>query len=305
MSKLFLCIALAIISGMLLNSCNSCNKKKEPIQTLKIGYIPILDCSQLFVAKELGYFEKHNINVELIPVEGGSKILQALAANEIDVAFSNLASVVFYEQNFDPLQILSGGTLMNHEYTEGGLVVLESSGIKKIEDFKGKIIAVNALNNIVHLAIVRILKKHGLTSKDVSIVEMKFSDMPIALRSKRIDIASLPEPILTMSKQEGGLFDFGDYIVLAFDEVYVTGFFTTKNKQSQNEELFKRYNSAIAEATETLNKYNDSVLNAISKYTKISPEIITSSGKPLFVNEIPDNSITTMKKYLNEESFIK
>jgi len=293
---------------LLIPSCiNNKNKsdKNDEHDILKIGMIPITDCSQLYVAQEFNIFEKYGIKAELIPVAGGAKILQSLAANELDIAFSNLSSIVFYENNFDKLVNLSGGTLMNHEYSEGGLVSLDNGNIKSIEDFKGKIIAVNTLNNIVHLSIVKILKKHNLSSDDVIIVEMKFSDMTLALRSNRIDIATLPEPILSMSMNDGDLKNFGDYIVLAFGENYVTGYYTTETKYKSNETVYKRFNLAIDEATDILNTYSDSVIHAISNHTKISTELIQASGKPLFVKGVPNEAIDKMKTWLNEESFIK
>jgi NitT/TauT family transport system substrate-binding protein len=272
---------------------------------LKVGMIPILDCSQLYVAKEFEIFKKNGLNVELIPIGGGSKILQSLAANELDVAFSNLSSVVFYENNLGELINLAGGTLMNEEYTEGGLVTLDKGELNSIEDFKDKTIAVNSLNNIVHLAVVKILKKNNLDPSDVNIIEMKFSDMPLALRSNKIDVATLPEPLLTLAKQEGGIKDFGDYIVMAFGENYVTGYYTSESKLKGSEEKFERFNKSMQEATDILNKYSDSVVNTISKYTKVPANVIRQSGKPLFVKNVPDQAKARMKNWLNEESFVK
>ncbi len=281
------------------------NNKNNKVKHLKVGMIPITDCSQLFVAKEFGIFAKNGLEVELKPIGGGAKILQSLASNNVDVAFSNLTSVAFFEKNFEKLIPLAGGTLMNDKYTEGGLVCLKSNEINSIKDFKGKTIAVNSLNNIVHLAVVKILKKNGVSLSDVKIVEMKFSDMPSALSSKRIDVATLPEPILSLSINEGNFKSFGDYIVLAFGEYYVTGYFTTNNIYNKYKTKFEKFNKSIQEATIILNNFNDSISNAVSKYTRVSPEVIKSAGKPFFVNEVPHNALEKMNNWLYEESFIK
>ena len=306
MKKYIIFLAYLFIALIIVSCTNSgSNEKENQKEHLRVGMIPITDCSQLFVAKEFGIFAKYGIEVELIPVGGGSQILQSLASNDLDVAFSNLTSIVFFEKNFEELVSLSGGTLMNEEYTEGGLVCLENNGINSIDDFRGKTIAVNSLNNIVHLAVVKILKKNGINPTEVTIVEMKFSDMPSALSSKRIDVATLPEPILSLSMNEGSFKNFGDYIVLAFDEYYVTGYFTTNNVYSKSKSKLDKFNKSIQESTEILNTFNDSVINAISKYTKVSPEVIKTAGKPLFVNEVPEDALDKMSNWLYEESFIK
>lgn len=281
------------------------NKNENNVEQLKVGMIPITDCSQLFVAKELGIFSKNGLDVELIPIVGGSQILQSLASNDLDIAFSNLTSIVFFEKNFEKLVSLSGGTLMNDEFTEGGLVCLKNNGINSIDDFKGKTIAVNSLNNIVHLAVVKILKKNGINPSDVTIVEMKFSDMPSALSSKRIDVATLPEPILSLSLNQGNYQNFGDYIVLAFGEYYVTGYFTTNSVFIKSKSKLEKFNKSMQESTKILNTFNDSVVNSISKYTKVSPDVIKSAGKPLFVDNVPEEALNKMSNWLYEESFIK
>jgi len=307
MNKFYLIAKMMAILFFIIIGCSEKKKSNDTkeVLSLNVGMIPITDCSQLFVAKEFGIFENNGLDVKLIPVSGGSQILQALAANEIDVAFSNLASIVFYENNFEKLKNLNGGTLMNEEFSEGGLVCLDNGVINSIKDFKNKIIAVNSLNNIVHLAVVKILKKHGISLQDVTIVEMKFSDMNLALRSNRIDIATLPEPLLTMSSGDGKLKNFGDYIVMAFGENYVTGYYTTTLNFDKNTALYQKFNKSMNESTDLLNTFNDSVVNAISKYTKVSDRLIKSSGKPLFVKGVPEEALIGMKNWLNEESFIK
>ena len=296
---------LLFFTFVVLFSCNNSTKNDSQNISLKVGMIPILDCSQLFVAKEFKIFEKNGLDVELIPIGGGSKILQSLAANELDVAFSNLSSIVFYENSFSDLINLTGGTLMNEKYTEGGLVSLDKGEINSIEDFEGKTIAVNALNNIVHLAIVKILKQNNLSISDVNIIEMKFSDMPLALRSNRIDVATLPEPLLTMNIEQGDIKNFGDYIVMAFGENYVTGYYTSENKFRDSGDKFEKFNRSMSEATDLLNTYSDSVVNAISKYTKVPKKMIYLSGNPLFVKGVPNEAKNKMKNWLYEESFIR
>jgi len=129
---------------------------------LKVGIIPITDCSQLYVAKQMEIFKRHGLDIDLIPMAGGSQILQALSTGTVDIAFSNLASVVFYEKNAGKLQRLAGGTLMNAEFSEAGLVVLAASSppITNLQELKGKTIAVNTRRNIVDLAVLRALRKH-------------------------------------------------------------------------------------------------------------------------------------------------
>ena len=124
------------------------NEPPSEISKIKIGIIPITDCAQIYVAKYTGIFGKYDLEVELVPLAGGATILQALSAGSVDIAFSNLASVVFYEKNVGKLQRLEGGTFMNAQFSEAGLVVRADSGINNLSDLRGKTIAVNSLKTL-------------------------------------------------------------------------------------------------------------------------------------------------------------
>ncbi|MBI1826042.1 MAG: ABC transporter substrate-binding protein [Planctomycetes bacterium] len=270
---------------------------------LKIGIIPITDCSQLYVAKHTGVFARHGLDVEFVPMAGGAAILQGLSSGSIDVAFSNLASVVFYEKNAGALQRLNGGTAMSAKYSEAGLVVRADSGIGDLLGLRGKTIAVNSLRNIVDLAVVRALRMRGVPATEFRLVELPFKDMEAALRGDRIDAATLPEPILTRAMSAEGLKNLGDHFVLAFGEMYSTGYFTLPNRFAATKDTFERFNASIREATPIANAYSGEVLQAISKETKIAESDLQRAGRPQFVESVPDTALEQMRTWLREEGF--
>ncbi|MGH7774065.1 MAG: ABC transporter substrate-binding protein, partial [Candidatus Binatia bacterium] len=235
---------------------------------IRVGFIPITDCGQLYVAKDLGIFERYGLDVELVPMAGGAAILEALSSGSVDIGFANLASAVFYEERVGKLQRLAGGTFMNAQYSEAGLVVLNDSRIRNLTDLRGKTIAVNSVRNIVDLAVLRALRNQGIRSSEVRLVEMPFPNMEAALRAKKIDAAALPEPLLTKAMAGGGLTNLGDHFVLAFGEMYSTAYFTSESRFSSRSDAFERFNQAMTEATPTTNGFNGKVLDAVSRYTK-------------------------------------
>lgn len=272
---------------------------------LKVGIIPITDCAQLYVAQQEGIFEKHGLDVEFVKLPGGAVILQALSAGEVDVAFTNLGSVVYYEKNVAKLKSLAGGTLMNSEYSEAGLVVRADSGINDLEGLKGKTIAVNTFKNIVDLAVRRALRKQGVPPSEVKLVELRFQHMEAALRSGQIDAATFPEPILTKAMASGGLRNLGDHFALAVGEMYATGYFTTSAKFSDHQDAFQRFNKAMRESTSIANAFGPKALDAISKYTNVKVSDLEKSGRARFIEELPATAIGQMSEWMQEEGFFE
>lgn len=303
-SGVLLILSLAILACGLSSGC----RQKKPLSQktkIKIGIIPITDCAQVYVAKHTGAFERHGLDVEFVPLAGGATILQALGAGSVDIAFSNLMSVQYYERNVGKLHRLAGGTLMNAEHSEAGLVVRMEVGINSLTDLRGKTIAVNTLRNIVDLAVSRALRNNGISVSDIHLVELPFKDMEIALRGGRIDAATLPEPILSRAMAAGGLKNLGDHFALAFKEMYSTGYFTLPKNISTRKDVFQRFDKAIIEVTSKTNSYNSDVLKAISESTKVSESDLQNSGRPLFVESLPNSAMEQMRDWMIEEGFIE
>lgn len=279
-------------------------KATAPSTKIKIGYIPILDCSQIYVASELGYFSKKGLDVELTPFSSGSAIIQALSSGAIDVGFANLATVVFYEKSSPRLLRLAGGTRMDKNHSEAGLVVSDDAGIVRIADLKGKTIAVNSRRNIVDLALIKAVNTSGLSANDINLVELPFKDMEVAVRARRVDAATLPEPLLSSALKTPGLRNLGDHFVIAFGDVYSTGYFAMQNSSNAKPEVIVKFNAAISEATTELKNPTERTYEAVHAVTKLPTEILKSAGKPEFVVRVPETAFEQMAAWLEEEGFL-
>ena len=56
---------------------------KAPI---KIGFVPLVDCAPLVLAKELGYFEERGLQVQLVREPGWASVRDKIAYGELDAA---------------------------------------------------------------------------------------------------------------------------------------------------------------------------------------------------------------------------
>ncbi|MFZ1948643.1 MAG: ABC transporter substrate-binding protein, partial [Pseudolabrys sp.] len=67
--------------------------------------------------------------------------------------------------------------------------VRKDSGINKVEDLKGKVIATNGGGSAVDVAMRAMLKKHGLEEKrDYTMIEAPLPTMPAVLSDKKADL---------------------------------------------------------------------------------------------------------------------
>lgn len=83
------------------------------------------------------------------------------------------------------------------------LMVRRESGIFSMRDLRGKRIAVPNRFSNQYLMIAKALEDHGLTSQDISLLEMPPPDMPAALYAKAVDAIISGEPFMGQTELDG------------------------------------------------------------------------------------------------------
>ena len=83
------------------------------------------------------------------------------------------------------------------------VMVHKDSKIWRMEDLRGKKIAVPNRYSNQRLLIFRALKQAGMTIKDIELVEMPPPDMPAALYAKAVDAISSGEPFMGQTELDG------------------------------------------------------------------------------------------------------
>ena len=153
--------------------------------------------------------------VEPIRMRGSGPALQAIAAGEIEFGGMSIQALVhgITRAKIDLkviAQVMSGGV---PGYGDSEFYVREGE-INKLEDLKGKVIAVNALGGTIDAAVQAQFGRLGWKpGRDFQIVEVRFPAMLPALQSKRVDLAPLLTPFNLIAMKKGGvkkLFTMGD-----------------------------------------------------------------------------------------------
>jgi NitT/TauT family transport system substrate-binding protein len=161
----------------------------------KLGYMKIVDTAPMFVAMERGFFKAAGLELETVPMAGGAVIVQGIMSGDLQIGWTNVISLYqAHVEGFDFKFIAGGATNVKGTNDTHALLVPKSSSIKSAKDLEGKTVAVNTLNNIVHLMAMAWLDKNGANSAKVKFVEVPFPQMEVALVAGKIDAASVHEP---------------------------------------------------------------------------------------------------------------
>jgi len=182
--------------------------KAEPFQ-LRVSYdsIPTHLAPIMFkMPDQMKYYGK-DYTIKFIRFKGSSLVLQALAADQVDVgvlAFSTFASGILnaHQPIVGIADVAQDGPSFSTTYA-----VKDDSSIKTVKDLKGKTIAVNAIGGAVDMAARGVLRKNGLTpDKDVRIIEASFGAMEAMTKADKIQVGSFIAPFWAKAlKDKAGL----------------------------------------------------------------------------------------------------
>ena len=83
------------------------------------------------------------------------------------------------------------------------MMVHEDSDIRRIEDLRGKVVAVPNRFSNQHLLLFKALGDRGMAIEDVKVVEMAPPDMPAALYARAVDAITSGEPFMGQTELDG------------------------------------------------------------------------------------------------------
>lgn len=192
--------AIALIVGLLaFTSCNKTSAGKP--QVLKLDYAYYNPVS--LVLKEKHFLEddlaKDGVSVEWTLSQGSNKALELLNSKSVDFGSTAGAAAFIGKSNGNPIKTIY--VYSRPEWT--ALVVRKDSPITKVEDLKGKKIAVTRGTD-PFVFLLRSLDQVGLTDKDVELVPLQHSDGRNALERGDVDAWAGLDPLMAQTEVEKG-----------------------------------------------------------------------------------------------------
>jgi len=240
MKKIISKITLSLI---LLSSTAFADKQKV---SLLLDWFVNPDHAAIIIAQQKGFFEKNNLEVEIVEPADPTMPPKLVAAKKADLAVDYQPQLQM--QVSEGLPLVRIATLVNSPLNS--LVVLKNSGIDKIEDLKGKKIGYS-VSGFETALLDSMLKSANLSAKDVELINVNFSLSP-SLMSKQVDAVigafrNFELNQLKLEKQEGIAFLPEKYGVPKYDELIVVA-----NKDNASSEKYKNFVKSLQEATNYL-----------------------------------------------------
>ncbi|MDF2464496.1 MAG: transporter permease [Ramlibacter sp.] len=202
----------------------------------------------LTLAKEAGIFKKNGLDVSIKKIPQKDRHL-AIASGDVQCAATTVETWIVWNANgVATTQIFQ----LDKSYGADGMVV--KPHITKISDLKGKTVAASAPGTAPYFTLAWMLKKNGLSAKDVKVVNLEPQAAANAMiaGSTDIDAAMTYEPYLSAVRAKP---EAGKIIATTLDYPMVMDTFgCTPKFLSENPKAAKALADSYFEAVEMIQK---------------------------------------------------
>lgn len=266
---------------------SSCNGRTDEEQPIRVGYIPIAECVQLYVAQEEGFFEREGIDVELVPLQGGALILEALSAGDVDIGFTNVMSLALARSAGADFYSVFGATYETSQNENHAFFIREEAWKGEPRaSLQGATIAVNTRSNIEELFVLKYLQSIGLSKDDVTLVEAPFPRMIPMLEAGSIDAASVVEPFITIADGLPQVHRVANHYLAVQPRVLVATYATSAAVANEKHDALTRFVRAMTAANAYIEQNEMRSREIIGANARISDSLLVRIGMPQFETSV-------------------
>jgi NitT/TauT family transport system substrate-binding protein len=234
-----------------------------------------------------GFFSKHKLKINLQSSQGGATAVPSLVSGKIQVAGSNVVSLLIAASKGLPVEAIAPGTSAHGAGQKdfGALMVGKGSKIRDVKQLAGKTVAVNTLNNIAEVVVKASLQKSGVDPSQVKLREIDFPEMAPALAKHDVDAAFLIEPFVTIARQAGGRVI--DYSYVTTEPKLQVGAYAVSRKFAQeNPDVVKRYRAAVGDTAKYLMAHQSQFRTFLAKRAETPVKLAKAMELPTFTTTL-------------------
>ncbi len=242
--------------------------------------------AEVYYAKDLGYFSKAGLDVEISPSANGGAAAAAVAGNGVDIGYADMVSIASGYGKSVPFTVIAPAAIHEPSAPVNLLVVQTDSPIHSAKDLNGKVIAGSGLGTISGFVPREWLERNGADLSSVKFVELPFPSMLPALEAGRIDAAMIAEPFYTAAKGNVRVLASPYDVVANAKPFLISAYFTTDAFATAHPDVVAKFAAAIHQAAVWANKNHAASADILLKYAKLDPALAATMTRAKYGEEL-------------------
>ena len=250
-----------------------------------VAVLPVEPAALALYAKHRGFFERQGIDARIVVLSDATQIVAALLSGDAQFSGFTTGGLAILKSRDAPVRLVAAGALYRPKGQTTGLVAAPGKRIARARDLIGKGIAIDAPYTLGHIALLKWLKRNGLSADDVWLSAIPFARMLGPLLRGTVDAAILPEPFLTLAIQRGARPIADPLAAVCSRDCLLT---ISMARRDVDSNLAARFRNAIqAAAVWANNKKNDRASGAIlARYAPLDEAVIRKMKRTSFATRL-------------------
>lgn len=224
-----------------------------------------------------GIFKRHGIDLEIANFGGDARLVQAMSADAIDVAFGGGPTIAFEVKGAPMLAVAA---LANRPATIM-LVVAKDGPIKSEEDLRGRTVSVSTTGSLTYWLAQELSRSHGWGADGIKIAPLGTTTaQAAALKTRQVDgVVTETSTVLRLVEEGTGriLVRFGERI----PEFHVHVIFARKALIERNPDALRNFLEAVLESVQYMRDHKEETIAANMRVAEVSKSVATANYEEL------------------------
>jgi len=299
MKSRYLLIASAVAVTMLAAGCSSGGpgggspRLKLEKTDIVVNAFPAIDSAGLYIAQDQGLFAAQGLHVTIVPVPKNGPppstqdLVNGQEKGQFDITAGDYVTYIEDQLGFGApkadLRIIAESSFLQPNVLT--LLVKGGSPITQVTQLKGKVVSVNAPNDIGTLLVDSLIVSHGLKPQQIHYnTSVPFPGVVAALTTPNSPVVAsfAPEPFVSGGEAAKGLEELADLDQGATQDFPIQGYAVTAKWAKQNPNTLKAFTIALSQGQEIADTDRAAVENVLAKYLGIDRQSAAFISLPAF-----------------------
>jgi NitT/TauT family transport system substrate-binding protein len=317
MKSRYVLIASAVAVTVLAAGCSGGSGGSPPLAKpekpdIVVNAFPAIDSAGLYIAQDEGLFAAQGLRVKIVPVPASGRppstqdLVDGQEHGQWDITAGDYVTYIEDQLGVGApkadLRIIAESSFLQPNVLT--LLVKGGSPISQVSQLKGKVVSVNAPNDIGTLLIDSLLVSHGLRPQQVQFTtNVPFPAVVQALTGKNSPVVAsfVPEPFVSGGEAAVGLEELADLDQGATQGFPIQGYAVTADWAKKYPNTLKAFTTALSQGQEIADTDRAAVENVLQKYLHIdkqSAAFISLPAFPLGVDAVRlQRVVSSMKRF--------
>lgn len=263
-------------------------------EKVAVGVLRYVSSGALFVALERGEFKAQGLDLELKFFDAAQPIAVAVVSGDVDFGLTAFTAGLFNLAGKGGLKVIAAQAKEAKGY-EGNAILASTraweNGLRKVEDLKGRSIAITQVGSSFHYQIGQIARIKDFPLDSVAIKPLQsLANMMAALKGNQVDAIIIAPHLARELIAAGDAKLLGWYSDL--DEYQFGGLFTSPrmiaSRRATVEKFVRAYSNGAAQFAAALLRRDDS---GNRKFDANAAQVAALVAKHVYPGEPPDRAV--------------